>query len=126
MKKFLKEFTEFIKKSNLIEVATGFLIATTFKDLVLSFSNTFILPIINSLLGLIGSYPESVFMFGVEFKIGEFITSLITFIIILFVLFLIIKAYNKFLVRESLEEETKETELDVLRDIKRLLEDNNN
>lgn len=127
MKKFLKEFSAFLKQGNLMEVATGLLMATAFKDLVTSFSNTFILPIINKLLGMVGSYEQHVTLFGIDFQIGNFITSLISFVIILFVLFLIVKAYNKFLVKQKQEqEETSENELTVLKEIKALLEKSNN
>ncbi|MDR1781590.1 MAG: MscL family protein, partial [Bacilli bacterium] len=51
MKKLIKEFTDFMNQGNFLEIAVGLLIAASFKDLVTSFSDSFIMPIVAKLLG---------------------------------------------------------------------------
>lgn len=121
MKKFFKEFKAFLNQGNLLEVATGLLIATAFKDLVTSFTNSFIMPIINHILELFGNYNKSFLILNIEFVVGDFINSLISFVIILFVLFIIIRFYNR-VAKQNKQEQVKETELMVLKEIKELLE----
>lgn len=126
MKKIGKEFSEFIQQGNLIEIAVGLLIATAFKDLVTSFSNSFIMPIINKLLGYTGGKNATFVILDMKFTYGDFIAALISFLIIAIVLFVIVKSYNK-LKAMTIKQETEmviETELSLLKDIKSLLEKN--
>lgn len=123
MKKFISSFSSFLKRGSLIEVATGLLIAGAFRDLVNAFSESFILPIINALLPASTLVDQKLVILGIAFNVGQFITSLISFVIIMFVMFVMINAYNKFLVKQNEEEakEEKVTELSVLLEIKELL-----
>lgn len=124
MKKVFKEFSEFIQQGNMIEIAVGLLIATSFKDLVTSFSNSFIMPLINKFLGYTNGNNATFIIFDMKFKYGEFISAVISFLIIATVLFIIVKAYNSFKALSKKEEESVviETELSLLKDIKEILE----
>lgn len=124
MKKFLNEFLTFLKQGNLIEIAVGLLLATAFKDLVTSFSDSFLMPIINRLLGFTKGANSYFIIFDTKFEYGNFISSLITFIIIGFVLFLVVKSYNKLLVKKKDDDENQiDNELSVLKEIRTLLEE---
>lgn len=126
MKKFFSEFSEFLKQGNMIEIATGLLLATAFNNLVLSFSNAFILPIIDKLLAKTPETASTVRIAGINFQYGEFLTSLISFIIVGFVLFMVAKGYNKLVAKTKKKEQEDnlviETELSLLKDIKEILE----
>ncbi|MDR3214766.1 MAG: large conductance mechanosensitive channel protein MscL, partial [Bacilli bacterium] len=116
MKKIVKEFISFINKGNFLEIAVGLLLAATFKDVITSFSNTFIMPIINKLLGSI-NYANVYFdIAGMRFEYGSFMTTLISFIITGFILFVIVKTYNKMINKQ--EEELSENELSILKEIR--------
>lgn len=126
MKNFFKEFSTFLKQGSMIEIATGLLIATAFNTLVTSFSDAFLMPIINRLLGFTDDITSYFEIAGMRFEYGMFISALISFIIIAFVLFLVVKGYNKLTGKDKKEEEEiTETELDVLKEIKSLLEKQN-
>ncbi|MEG0283557.1 MAG: MscL family protein [Erysipelotrichales bacterium] len=123
MKKILKEFVDFLKQGNLVEIATGLLLATAFNTLVKSFTDSFIQPIIDS-FGIIDSSGGVSFkILGINFPVGNFISALISFIIVGAVTFLIVKSYNKFIASHQEEvKEVSESELSVLKEIKELLE----
>lgn len=123
MKRFFKEFSDFLKQGNMVEIATGLLLATAFNELVQSFTETFFNPVINKLLGGIGESTAKFEVAGMVFTYGRFINSIISFIIVGFVLFIVVKGYNKLLVKDQpVEEVATETELSLLKDIKELLE----
>jgi large conductance mechanosensitive channel len=121
MKNFLHEFKEFIVKGNLLEIASGLLLATAFKDLISSFSNTFILPLINKALNYApkGSGDSAVKVAGIQFNYGAFIAELISFLITGIVLFLMVKLYNRLIPKKPKKPEP--TELDILVEIRDLL-----
>jgi len=124
MKKFFKEFADFLNQGNLIEIAVGLLLATAFKDLVTSFSDSFIMPIVNRLLGFTKGSTSHFTIFEMKFEYGGFISSVISFVIIGFVLFLVVKSYNKVIVKRN-EEASVETEISLLKEIRDLLEEKN-
>ncbi|MEJ7585377.1 MAG: large conductance mechanosensitive channel protein MscL [Acidimicrobiales bacterium] len=90
----LKEFKEFILKGNLIEIAVGLILALKFKDVIDSFTNGIISPIIGAIVGK-PSFDNTLGIGDGELLVGAFITTLITFVITGAVLFLIVKAYNR-------------------------------
>lgn len=126
MKNLITEFKSFLTESSFIEVAIGLLTATAVKDLATQFTASFVTPLIGALLSLTGLNVNSktpTKILGIDFFVYPFITALISFVIILFVAFIILKAYNKF---KSGEEETvvaSETEL--LSEIRDLLKEQN-
>lgn len=95
MKKFLKEFREFALKGNVMDLAIGVIIGAAFQGIVTSFTESFINPIINSIGGAeVGGHIE-IFSTGQYIEYGAFITAVINFLIMAFVIFLIMKAINK-------------------------------
>lgn len=92
--KFLKEFKEFALKGNVVDLAIGVLIGGAFQSVVTSFTNNIISPI----LGLFGGVNFSEYSLRVgqlNLSYGAFITDIINFIIMAFVIFLIVKFINK-------------------------------
>jgi large conductance mechanosensitive channel len=100
----LKEFKEFINKGNLVEIATAFIMGLAFKGVVDAFvgNGTPELPgIVGAIIAIIfGGGPAGLAGKGITVNdtlipIGSFVAALINFLIIAFIMFLIVKAYNK-------------------------------
>ena len=93
---FMKEFKEFIAKGNVMTMAVGIIIGGAFTSIVNSLVEDVIGPIIGMITGGIDFSGLSVKVGDAELLIGKFIQAIITFLITAFVLFLIMKAFNKF------------------------------
>lgn len=127
--KFINEFKEFLLGSTFIDVAIGLLIAGAVKDVATSFTDSFITPIIMWILSALGANPDvtqPTTILGIDFYIQPFITSLITFIIIMFVAFTILKIYassrEKFKKEIEAEEEAEvDAQVQLLTEIRDLL-----
>jgi len=94
MKKFINEFKEFAMRGNVIDLAVGVIIGGAFKAITDSLVNDVISP----LLGLVFKADFSsliVTINSVEVKYGAFITAVINFVIMAFVIFCLVKALNK-------------------------------
>lgn len=107
MKKFLKEFKEFAMRGNVIDLAVGVIIGAAFQKIVTSLVNDVVSPII----GIVAkqNFNDLVLEFaGVTVKYGAFITEVINFIIMAFVIFVMVKALNKLSTIGKKEEEEKE------------------
>lgn len=94
MKKFIEEFKAFALRGNVMDMAIGVIIGGAFTSIVTSLTEN----IINPILGLFGGTDLSGFVLnigGVELRYGAFITSIINFLIMAFVLFCLLKAVNK-------------------------------
>jgi len=102
----LKEFKDFAMKGNLVDIAVGFVMGAAFKSVVTSFTGGIVSP----LVGLIfqsdfkdlkyvvkkGVADEAGKVVGeVAVLYGNFITNVIDFVIVAFVMFMIIKGINK-------------------------------
>ena len=96
MKKFFEEFKAFALKGNMMDMAIGVIIGGAFSTLVTSLTDNLISPI----LGILGKVNFDAMMWDVfgdgklVFKYGAFITAIINFLIMAFVLFCIVKAIN--------------------------------
>lgn len=93
MKKFMKEFKEFAMRGNVIDLAVGVIIGAAFKAIVDSLVNDIVSPAIG--LVLRQDFSSLVFKLnGVDIRYGAFITAIINFVIMAFVIFLFVKAIN--------------------------------
>jgi large conductance mechanosensitive channel len=91
----LKEFKEFINRGNVIDLAVAFVLGVAFADVVKSLVKDVVMPPIGFILGKV-DFSNLVLTIGkVEIRYGLFINSLITFLIVSFVVFLIVKAVNR-------------------------------
>ena len=97
MKKFIEEFKAFALRGNVMDMAIGVIIGGAFSTLVTSLTDNLISPI----LGILGKVNFDAMMWDVfgdgklVFKYGAFITAVINFLIMAFVLFCLLKAVNK-------------------------------
>ena len=94
MKSFMKEFKAFILKGNVMDMAIGVIIGAAFADIVNALTNDFINPLINGIGG--AEVGGKIAIYGGQYlDYGHFITAVINFVIMAFILFTILKAVNK-------------------------------
>ncbi len=107
MKNFIKEFKEFAIKGNVIDMAIGVMIASAFGTIVASFTENIINPIIGILFTAdLSAVGITLFDGKVFIGIGAFISSIINFLILALILFMIIRTVNK--VRAAMEKPVEE------------------
>lgn len=94
MKKFMKEFKEFVMRGNVMDMAVGIIIGAAFTAIVTSLVDDILSPIIGLLVKVDFSNLVANAM-GVEIKYGAFIMAVINFLIVAFVVFLMVKGINK-------------------------------
>lgn len=114
----MKGFKEFLLQGNLVEIATGLIIATAFASVVTAFTNV-LLEIVGRLTGGADFNFDDMTIFGFQ-TVGPFITALVAFLIMAAaVYFGVIKPYTAFRARfQSEEEEAVEEHIELLREIR--------
>ncbi|MCH5206739.1 MAG: large conductance mechanosensitive channel protein MscL [Oscillospiraceae bacterium] len=116
MKKFFAEFKEFALKGNVMSMAVGVIIGGAFQSIVTALTGDFINPLIASvggseIAGMIklpwvdytGLEPEEVANLALNY--GHFITTVINFFILAFILFMMIKGMNRLMAIGKKKEE---------------------
>lgn len=107
----VREFKAFIAKGNLVDLAVAFVLGVAFAALVTSFTNV-VLGGISYVFGANASFNDLWIHRGSAQVIpyGAFLTALIDFLIVAFVMFLVVKAYNRFR-QEAPSEPSEEVKL---------------
>ena len=108
MKKFLNEFKEFAMRGNVLDMAIGVVIGSAFSKITTSLVNDVFMPLIGLLIGGVDLgqlnivlKPEvldeagKVVTEAVTLGIGTFLSTVIDFVLVAFVIFLVVKAINK-------------------------------
>ena len=113
----LSEFKEFLEKFNVIPIAVGLVLALAFQPLVDS-----VVALILSLLGAIGGLDVNFDAWapslnGTPIPIGVFLTALISFILLAFIVFMIVKSLSKAGARTELAETPDQALLGEIRDL---------
>ena len=132
-KGFIGEFRDFVLKGKVMDMAVGVIIGTAFAGIVNALTEDFINPVIGLLGGadVAGEVVIKTLTDGtkVTLNYGHFITQVINFLIMAFVLFLLLKGFNKIveagkkrLAKEKEEEAAKKSdEVVLLEEIRDLL-----
>jgi len=94
MKKFFKEFREFALRGNIMSMAVGVIIGVAFQGLITSLTDNIISPIIGIFVRQNFDALEVEIM-GATLRYGAFITAVINFVILAFVVFLLMRSMNK-------------------------------
>ena len=102
----LKEFKDFAMKGNLVDIAVAFVMGAAFNKVVASFTGGIVSPLVGLIFksdfkdlkfvineGTMNEAGEKVGEVAVLY--GDFLTNLIDFIIVAFVMFMVIKGVNK-------------------------------
>lgn len=122
----IQEFKEFVNKGNLVEIAVAFVMGVAFADVIAALTGRIISPIIGlifNLESLAGVWtfgeldPETGQPIG---SVGAFIEAFINFLIVAFVMFLVVRAYNR--MKARMEEPAEEAPAEDPEDIKLLRE----
>jgi large conductance mechanosensitive channel len=91
----IKEFRNFVLRGNVLDLAVAVIIGGAFGKIVASLVNDIITPLIGLMLGGVNFSELAVTVGAAVIKWGAFVQTIIDFIIIAFVIFLIVKAANK-------------------------------
>jgi large conductance mechanosensitive channel len=139
-----REFKEFINKGNMLDLAIGIVVGAAFTGFV----NAFMTNLINPLVGLLTGGADFANKFIVlkagtkapepyeslkaatdaganVLSYGAFISAVINFLIVMFVMFLVVKAYNKMKGEQPVEEATVPPQELLLTEIRDLLQEKN-
>ncbi len=123
MKKMLAEFKTFISKGNVLDMAIGVIIATAFGKITTALVNDVLMPLIGAIFGgssltdalnitlkpaVLDPATGEVVTEASVLGLGIFLNAIIDFIIVAFICFLIVKAFNK--AREKAEAKKKAAE----------------
>jgi len=90
-----KEFRDFINRGNVIDLAVAVIIGGAFGAIIASLVDDIIMPIIGVLLGGVDFTSLSIQVGDAMINYGNFIQATVIFVIIAFVLFLVVRGYNR-------------------------------
>ena len=134
MKKFFQEFKEFAMLGNVLDMAVGVILGGAFGKITTSLVNDVFMPLIGMLIGGVDLgklnivlKPATDTAEAVTLGIGTFLTTIIDFILVAFVIFLMIKTINRFRRKKeeepALEEPKGPTAEELLTEIRDLLKE---
>ena len=86
----IQEFKDFISKGNLVEIAVAFVMGVAFAAVVTSLTED----IVNPIIGKIFTVDNLADWTAGGLRLGAFLVAIINFVIVGFVMFLVVKAYN--------------------------------
>lgn len=135
--KFINEFKEFIARGNVMDMAVGVVVGGAFKSIVDSLVNDIINPFITFVTSF-GTDAEKAaenmskwIVPGTSINVGNFISAVINFLIMAFIIFCLVKGMNRihtaFVKKEAEEEEDAPpapTQEELLAEIRDLLQEN--
>jgi large conductance mechanosensitive channel len=128
----IKEFREFIARGNVMDLAVGIIIGAAFTAIVNSLVNDMINPLIGLITGGVDFSSHQLRIgegdHAATFRWGAFITAIINFLIIAWVVFLLVKAMNRARALVDTSEKTPDappgpTQEEVLLEIRDLLKE---
>lgn len=122
MKNMLNEFKDFINRGNLLDLAIAVVLATFFAPIVAAIVDGLVLNLIAAIFGqpdftsirlkIRGDEPDATYL-----EFGTVITAIVSFVIVAFVCFLIVKAYNS-MKKADEAEPAGPTEIELLTEIR--------
>lgn len=133
MRKFIEEFKAFIAKGNVMTMAVGIIIGGAFTSIVNSLVNDVITPLLGIIIGGINFTGIKITVGSAELLVGNFIQAVIVFLLTAFVVFWMVKLFNR-LIEKKKEEPAPEAEaepepeptpedIEILREIRDLLKE---
>lgn len=133
----LKEFKEFIAKGNVLDLAVAVIIGAAFAKIVSSLTDEIIMPVVGAIFGgldfsskfiILGEVPASYHGSLTDYAAlkaagvpilgwGSFLTVLLDFLILAFIIFLMVRTANK-MMRKAPEAEAGPSEVELLTEIR--------
>ena len=134
----LSEFKEFIAKGNVLDLAVAVIIGAAFAKIVASLTDDIIMPILGALVGgidfsshfaLLGDVPAGYAGSLTDYAAlkkagapvlgwGAFVTQIVAFLILAFIIFLMVRWANKLMRKPVVETVTGPTEVELLSEIR--------
>jgi large conductance mechanosensitive channel len=111
-----QEFKDFISRGNLVELAVAVILGLAFNQVVQSLVIGVFTPLIGAIFGEPDLSALTIRVGRSALQIGFFLDALISFLITAFVLFLVVKAYNRAFPKE--EEPAGPTEVELLTEVR--------
>ncbi|MBL7816968.1 MAG: large conductance mechanosensitive channel protein MscL [Saprospiraceae bacterium] len=118
----LREFKQFIMRGNVIDLAVAVIIGGAFQKIIDSVVTNLIMPLVGIALGGIDFSKETIVVGEVTLNWGLVFQAVVDFILVAFVLFLILKAYNASQKQETEAPATPSATETLLADIKKIME----
>ena len=103
MKRFFEEFKAFALKGNVMDMAIGVIIGGAFTSIVNSLVNDIFTPVIGVLTGGWDFSNMMITVGSANVMVGNFINAVISFLIVAFCLFSLVKAMNKLIKKKEAE-----------------------
>lgn len=110
---FFRDFKEFALQGNVLDLAIAVIIGAAFGRIITSFVEDVMMPLINPLVGLKGEDWRTITV-GTGIKIGSFFGAIVDFMIIALIIFLAVRALQRFKRQEEVAEETAPADPNVL------------
>ena len=104
----IKEFKDFIKRGNVLDLAVGVIMGSAFGKIVSSVVDDLLMPIIGILIGGVDFKNLTIKVGNATITYGNFLQNVIDFLIVAICIFILVKIVNKFLSIHK-QEEPKET-----------------
>jgi large conductance mechanosensitive channel len=104
----LKEFREFAIRGNVMDLAVAVIIGGAFGKIITSLVSDVLMPMIGLMMGGVNFSELSITVGAAVIKWGAFVQSIIDFLIIAFVIFLLVRAMNRMKREEPVTPTTKE------------------
>ena len=125
----IKEFKEFIKRGNVLDLAVGVIIGGAFQKIVSSLVDNILMPLLGLVIGGVDFTNLSIKVLNAEVKYGLFIQNVIDFLIVAFCVFLLVKTINKIMEKtikkekeqKKVEEKKEDEQVLLLKEIRDLL-----
>ena len=123
MQNMMDEFKAFLQKGDIVTIAVGLIMALYFQKIVEALLDGVVNPIIAAIFGESSFQNIGFDISDARISIGLVIDAAISFVVVAFILFLMVRAYNK--MKQPVEEDAGESELDVLTEMRDLMKRQN-
>jgi large conductance mechanosensitive channel len=109
----LKEFRDFISRGNLIDLAVAFVLGIAFAGVITSLTEGIVTPLIGRIFQVDNLQT---YVIAGDIEIGRFLAAILNFVLVAFVMFLVVKAYNR--MKKPAEAAADSAEIVLLREIR--------
>jgi large conductance mechanosensitive channel len=118
-----KEFKDFIARGNVVDLAVAVVVGAAFGSIVSSFVRDILMPIVGAIFGGVNFSGLSLNIGNASIGYGNFIQSIINFLVIALCIFLVVLFMNKFILKRKMEKAEATTEAELLTEIRDLLKE---
>jgi large conductance mechanosensitive channel len=109
----LKEFRDFISRGNLIDLAVAFVLGIAFAGVITSLTEGIVTPLIGRIFQVDNLQT---YVIAGDIEVGRFLAAILNFVLVAFVMFLVVKAYNR--MKKPAEAAADPAEIVLLREIR--------